>query len=83
MKHTPSSFDPDALDVLHRAYLEALDELNQSSASADDSGMEDVRTTLAKRIVGLAETGERNLETLKRYALKGVHPAARAATSVH
>lgn len=74
-----SSFDPGTLNLLHRAHAEACDELRQSGGYDVD----DVRTTLASRIMGLAATGERDVAALKRYALRGISPSVKADMYAH
>lgn len=83
MKYTQSaSFNPEMVDLLRRAYAEALAELETSTAPSRDFDIVATQTMLAERIIGLAAAGERSLAAMKTYALEGVrvHIASRGAS---
>ncbi len=64
-----TAFDPNTLELLQRAHEEACLWLTGKDGIGPD---EETRTVLALRIIEVAETGEREPQKLKAYALAGL-----------
>jgi len=73
MPFSDTSFDPETLSLLERAFKEAWSEIQIAAPAATANGsMETTRKMMALRIMAAANAGERNPDRLKAMAIQAV-----------
>ena len=77
--HARDWYDPDTLNLLHSAYVEASEEFKAINRDRDLSGLDGVEIALAGAMLAAAGSGERDVEALKRHALAALAPWAASA----